>query len=291
MELFEGLEISQESKDQISATVEKLLTEEKATANVNANAILDGAMNKVVDTTGIERLASETKASDYFIRAVAKIKESSLKSNESAISERDKQISDLTAKIESGGGEALQSEFEKLKGLYNNSLSEKQILTESLEAAKTEYETNLVESKQNNFIAKSLPNLSESRDKFGAEFVDFKVSQAIAEIKIEHKLIFDDAGKLLGENKENYQKTFIVDLLKEKLKDISDVKKVGGNAGQGETGQTTVTNVSFSRDMNGIKKDEIVTSNLKGRGYVQTNIKEWAAEYQRVYSEAAKAMK
>ena len=230
MNLFEGLEISQEIQENINGKVEKLIQDANAQANVNANKILDSVGTQIAEKHGVERLANETKITDYINRAVGLIGEKALNSAESVLSEKDKKIQELTATIEKSGDESLKSEFEKVKHLLDQSNGTITELNNTIESTKSDYENRLIEFKQNNYIQKSLPQLTEAHTKFGADFVSFKIEQAVKEIKAENKLLFDDNGKLVAENNENYTKTVIDNLLKEKLKDITDTKVTGGGA-------------------------------------------------------------
>jgi len=258
---FKDLDISQENKDQISAEVDTLLAAEKATAKINADAILNGAMNTVAESTGIARNQDEAKASDYFIRAAKIIKENSLKGNETAISERDSKIAELTKSIENNGDDVLKTEFEKLKGLFAESNTKYDTLLSQSEADKLGYQTDLANREIDSAIKGSMPAFSDKVNEFELKY---KTTDAIKSIKDDHKLFFDENGKLVAEHKEKYTKSFVSDILKDKLKDMIGEDVTGGGGRPPEKGATTLNTTG----MNDAEKTDLWQSHLKSKGIV-----------------------
>jgi len=224
MKLFEGLEISPENQTAITATVEKLLADANASANINANGILDGAMKVVIEKTGIERLSTETKASDYFIRAAETVKENALTNAGTVLSDKETKISELQAKIDAGlTDESFKAEYAELKIKFGELSQTLESEKKRIESIETDYNSKLSSYQQSAAIKTSMPEIDKSVNKYEK---DARIKEAEAKLKSDYKLELSEDGILHGT--KDFLTRPATEILTGMLKDIAPNNVEGG---------------------------------------------------------------
>lgn len=279
-ELFEGIEIAEETKQQLQERFAKELQEKEKLATVNANRILDSVGNQFAEKFKVERLANETKITDYLNRAVSVIGENANKLNESKIIELSEQLKKLEDEKQAGfTDESAKQEISSLKSMIaelNDKLQSKDSLIQETE---NKYKTELSSYKIDNGFRVSMPEFNKEVNKFE---LSAKKKDAINKIKEQFELKLNDEGILIAENKQTFQTKEVKTLLTEMLSDYLPQEKVTGG-GATPTTKTGVGELVIPKEISDSEKRAMIISHLDAKGIHKMH-SDYSKEFQKLWS-------
>lgn len=233
-ELKEGL--SPEQIQAIETAYSEKESELTALANKNADAIFNGAAQKLTELTGIAKSDKE-KYSDFFIRLGNEwLPEASKKKIEAA--EEKVRIAEEKIRIAEEkfnnhkGDETLKSELQKAK-------DELAKIPDLLSAKENEWKEKYEELEEKYTTFKLTKGFDDSMPKFDDNVNPFelkaKKQNAIDRIRQTYELSFDDKGNMIGT--KDYQKSLVSDLLNQdaELKDLILTDQGQGGGGHEKT--------------------------------------------------------
>lgn len=231
-ELKQGLTPEQIQAIETAFTVRE--TELKALANKNADAIFNGAAQKLTEFTGVAKTDNE-KYSDYFIRL----------GNDWLPEASKKKLADAEEKVRIAedkfnnhkGDETLKEELRKAKEELSKVPDIIKSKEDEFNGKYKELETTHKTFKFNKSINDAMPKIDDNVNPFEAKA---KKQNAIERIKNNYELSYDENDNLIAT--KDYQKHLVSDLLKndEELKDIilTDQERGGGANGVPKTTKT-----------------------------------------------------
>lgn len=280
--IFTGIEIAENLKSQLAERIAIELKETEKLATVNANKILDSVANQFIDKFGVQRLANETKITEFLSRAVNEIGEKSLKLSEKEISERDLKIKDLEEKIKAGiTDENFRKEYDKLKenyGKLNDTLETEKKRIQNIE---NEFNTKLTAYKIDGTINSVMPSFDKDVNKYELQA---RKNETTSKLKENFNLKFNDNGDLIAENKQTFQTKTVSDFLNEELKDLLPKQQQGGGA---KPPQNYAGGLIFTKEMNNSQKEEMIHSYLVAtKGYKSKIDNGYAADFLKAMQEA-----
>lgn len=231
-------------------------TELKALANKNADAIFNGAAQKLTEFTGISKNEGE-KFSSYFERLGTEYLPAQAQSKLQAAEEKARLAEEKFANHK--GDETLKIELQNAKAELAKIPD---LLTAKDTEWKTKHETVVNDFKAfkfNQSIQSSMPKFDDSVNQFELKA---KQQNAIDRIKKTYELSYDENDNLIGT--KDYQKYLISDLLKsdEELKDLILIDQVSGGAGAGAKNSSTNGKVNFPEGMTSSAKNEILKQTI-----------------------------
>ena len=231
-ELKQGL--TPEQIQAIETTYTAKEAELRALANKNADAIFNGAAQKLSEFTGVSKTDTE-KYSDYFIRLGNDwLPEASKKKLEAA----EEKVRLAEEKFNNHkGDETLKEELRKAKEELAKVPDIIKSKEDELNGKYKELETTHKTFKFNKSITDAMPKIDDNVNPFEAKA---KKQNAIDRIKNNYELSYDENDNLIAT--KDYQKHLVSDLLKndEELKDII-LTDQGKGGGAGSAPKTTKT--------------------------------------------------
>lgn len=218
-----------------------------ATANKNADGILNGFSGRLTEISGVERKKEgdkfTEKVSDHFNRVANEWLPNNAQEKITAAEEKVRLAEEKV--LNHKGDETLKQELKEAK-------LELEKIPDLLKSKDTEWEAKYKELETTHNTSKLSRSLKDAMPKFDDNVNQFeleaKKKNAIERIKTVYELSYDDDGKLIGT--KEYQKYLISDLLKEdeELKDLILIDQGQGGGGGGGN-KKKVTTLSIPEGM------------------------------------------
>ncbi len=287
---YTGIEISEEHKTELQKRFEGELNDANKKANDNFNRLSDSVASHLQTKYGIEKLASETKITDYIERVGTTLAENSLKKHETVLNEKDVKISELQTKIDSGfNDEKLLNEHNELKKKFSVLNDSYKTEKQKIEEIEKSYNDKLQSYKIDNLIFAAMPEIDTNANKFE---VEARKQQAIETLKTKYNLKVNDSNELIAENESDYSTTNAKEILTGLLKEVMPTTQNGGGANPPNGNNGTAHTLVFTKDMSSTEKDELTQSFLAANHGITNNMDSRFTEiYEKEYSEANKLLK